>query len=540
MQAEKSSRKARFPLALAGDVKFTPNISASSLTSITVLLYSPHAPDLFRGWHVKNWLFHIAFVSFLIGASACAATPTLAPAAPPTQPPVVPRERRVATPTEFQATNTAPPTVNRAIPPAPIATPTLVPAAPTITPPPPNPAYPLLTVHLEAVAVSDDDGRRAVRITPQQVKQWVDKANEIFAQASVRFVFDSDLDFVTFESTTLNDMTGDSDTNWKREVDTGNRVAADHAGKLVVFFIHGPEQGATGGGFSASNYNFVEMPGFNDTTVCGYQNIGILAHEVGHYLGLAHPFAVAFRSSQEAEAYLSAHGNDPTVFDGDGLSDTPPDPFISTPQFQCNPGESITLNGRKFLLPRKNIMSYYSTSGFDRTDLTAQQSAIVRWVMNVRAKNGMATPTNLNVPGSTEFAALPVKDKVNVSPGVQDMSGFGDTPRWSGDKQLFTGAQPNSMIGFSFSASKAGKYTLSLYATTAPDFGKIQTLVDGNPHGEAIDLYAPIVLPSGKITVGTIDLSAGSHTLGFRVVGKNAASNGYSLGLNAYTLTVGQ
>jgi hypothetical protein len=123
---------------------------------------------------------------------------------------------------------------------------------------------------------------------------------------------------------------------------------------------------------------------------------------------------------------------------------------------------------------------------------------------------------------------------------VQDMSAFGDTPRWSRDKQLFSSAQPNSVIGFSISVGAAGQYRLNLYATLAPDYGTIQTLVDGNPLGAPIDLYAPIVLPSGSISIGMIDLSAGTHALSLRDVGKNAASIGYSLGLDAFTLTPGQ
>jgi hypothetical protein len=424
--------------------------------------------------------------------------------------------------------------------PSPTNEPSPIPPTPSITPPSPNPAYPLLTVHLQAVLVSDDDGQRPVRITPQQVQLWVDKGNQVFAQASVRFMYDPDVDFATLNSTLLNDMTDDSNADWQREVDFGNRVAAEHAGKLVVFFIHGPGKGPTGGGFSASNYNFVKMPGFDDTTVCGHQDIGILAHEIGHYYGLSHPFAKTFSSLQDAETYLSVHANDPEAFDGDGLSDTPPDPFIDIPLLQCNPKESITLNGIKFPLPRYNIMTYYDTTGADRADLTPQQSAIVRWVLSVRAKNGMATPTNLDVPGAVQFASLPIKDRANVSPSVQDMSGFGDTPRWSGDKQLFSGGQLNGTLGFSISVRAPGNYALGLYATTAPDFGKIQTLVDGSPLGAPIDLYAPIVLPSGRIPIGTIDLSGGGHTLGFRIVGKNPASSGYSFGLSEFTLAPGQ
>ena len=184
-------------------------------------------------------------------------------------------------------------------------------------------------------------------------------------------------------------------------------------------------------------------------------------------------------------------------------------------------------------------MSYYSTAGVDRTELTAQQSIIARWVLGVRARNDMATPTNIDVPGAIEFANLPIKNKAGPACSVQDMSHFGDTPRWSGGKQLFCSAQPNSTIEFSTSVGAAGKYGLNLYATTAPDFGKIQTLLDGSPFGAPIELYAPIILPTGKISVGTIDLSAGTHTLGFRVLGKNAASTNYSLGLNAFTLAPG-
>ena len=511
---------------------------------------------------MKPWRFLIASAAILFGAGACYPVPLDDPTVPAESPAastLLPAQTLPPGPTALPSVLTAQPSVPP-LPPGPTllpvtsgpasrATPSLEPAGPaafrtlaptpTVTPPSPNPAYALLTVRIQAVQIGDDDGGRAARITPQQFKRWVDKANEIFARASVRLLYDPALDFTAFKRTLLNNMTGNGDANWASEVEAGNLVAAAYPGKLLVLITHGPGQQATGGGFSSSGYNFVQMPGFDDTSVCGYQNIGALAHEVGHYFGLSHTFTRQFAGLASAESYLTAYANDPKVVDGDGLTDTPPDPFINTPQFQCNPKESITLNGRAFSLPRLNVMSYYSTAGVDRTDLTAQQSAIVRWVLGVRSKNQMATPTNLDSLGSTLFATVPLKDQTGVNCGVQDMSSFGDTPRWSGGRQLFCSAQPNSALSFSVSTAIAGKYTVNLYATTAPDFGTIQTLVDGKPLGAPIDLYAPIVLPTGRLSPGTVDLATGTHTLGFRVVGKNAASTNYSLGLNAFRLTPG-
>ncbi|HEX7589254.1 MAG TPA: hypothetical protein VF478_13140 [Anaerolineae bacterium] len=491
---------------------------------------------------MKSLRFLIAAATILIGTGACVPVPLDDPtvtAGSPAAPTVVPALTVPPGPTLLPVSGNPAPNATPSLEPAgPAAFRTLAPT-PTVTPPLPNPAYPLLTARIQAIQIGDDDGGRAARITPQQFKRWVDKANEVFARASIRLLYDPGLDFTAFKRTLINDMTGNGDTNWVREVEAGNLVAAAYPGKLLVLFTHGPGQQATGGGFSSSSYNFVQMPGFDDTSVCGYQNIGALAHELGHYFGLSHTFTRQFSGQASAEAYLTAYANDPKIVEGDGLTDTPPDPFINTPQFQCNPKDSITLNGRVFPLPRLNIMSYYSTTGVDRTDLTAQQSAIARWVLGVRSKNQMATPTNLDPVGVTLFASVPIKDQSGVNCSVQDMASFGDTIRWSGQRQLFCSAQPNSALGFSVSVATAGRYTVNLYATTAPDYASVQAFVDGQPLGGPIDLYAPIVLPTGKLSVGVVDLVTGTHTLGFRVVGKNAASTNYSLGLNAFRLTPG-
>ncbi|MCI0475544.1 MAG: hypothetical protein L0Y55_04805, partial [Anaerolineales bacterium] len=136
--------------------------------------------------------------------------------------------------------------------------------------------------------------------------------------------------------------------------------------------------------------NFIAAPAFTYSSVCGHQGFGLLAHETGHYLGLRHPFPQVFKNIQEAENYMRAHGNKPSAFDGDGLEDTPPDPYIQDEKIQCGTVTFVNVNGIDFPLLRSNIMTYYD----HRSTLTPQQIERARKVMEARLQNGMAIPPN--------------------------------------------------------------------------------------------------------------------------------------------------
>jgi len=149
----------------------------------------------------------------------------------------------------------------------------------------------------------------------------------------------------------------------------------------------------------------------------------------------------------------------------------------------------------------------------------------------IRSKNSL--------PLFFEFETLMIKETFNIPyVDVQDMSAWG-SEQWSGGKQLFCGAGANqgSIIKLLLPVNKSGRYTFDLYATKAPDFSQIQTMIDGKQIGSIVDLYDPYVIPSGKISLGIIDLSAGTHELSFIVVGKNSASSNYSFGLDALSLS---
>jgi hypothetical protein len=238
---------------------------------------------------------------------------------------------------------------------------------------------PVLTVKVLAVQAMDDDGGRPAAINPREVEELVAEANRIYQPAKVRFAFENTPEyFQRLHSTLINSlMPGDRQAkpeNAAPGVLTArerNRAASEFAARyperMVVFFRYGDKlKGATGGGYSGSHAKFVVMPGLRST------NMGLrgLAHEAGHYLGLSHTFGRSFSSVEEAEAYLREHHNDLSVFDGDHLSDTPPDPRLGSSK------DSIMLNEIEVTLPRGNIMSYRR---WDKHEwMSGQQAEIVR------------------------------------------------------------------------------------------------------------------------------------------------------------------
>jgi hypothetical protein len=235
-------------------------------------------------------------------------------------------------------------------------------------------------LRIQAVKVSDDDGKLDAAISPAEVTQWVDYANRVYAPADIRLVFNPAVDFSAPAQTKLN-QTSLCEPTAKTPVTTncltradGNSEAAKYPGKVVVLFRYGRDldmsgmRVATGTGFSWDDYNFVAMPGFAVTTVCKRQNIMLLAHELGHYLGLWHTFPIdpttgALFTAERASAWLTAKGGDRfAAFDddrGSGVSDTEADPGWMVAG-QCSAATApVTVNGQTWTPPRTNVMSYY-------------------------------------------------------------------------------------------------------------------------------------------------------------------------------------
>jgi hypothetical protein len=389
-----------------------------------------------------------------------------------------------------------------------------------------------VTVPIQAIQVADDDGSRPAEITSEEVAWWVDRANEIYANAFIRFAYDPVEDFATVRSTVVNDMVNPQDhPEMGFAARHANDIAGRYPGKLTVLFRHGEGYVGTGYAFSSTTHNFVAMTGFLGAP-CGRDG-GFLAHEIGHYLGLTHTFGTVFGSRQEAADALRAANENPGIFDGDGLADTPPDPFIR--EYQCGTEQSVTLGETTLLLPRSNVMSYYANA----SELSPQQIELIRPVLDFRLANGMALPTNANLQAPIEAESLSAVSTPPGACGPQDMTPYG-LGRWSGDSQLTCWfAQNGATVALQLpTIETSGRYELTVYLTRGQGYGTVQASLDGKPVGKPFDGNAVVpITPAAPTSLGTVALSRGEHELEFTAVEANPTSGTYIFGIDALTLT---
>ena len=384
-----------------------------------------------------------------------------------------------------------------------------------------------------AVRLSDDDGKRAVSITPLEVAAWIGEANSVWAAAGVRFEFDPERDVETLASSVLNGIGGPTDRAWTAESAAANALAALHPGRLTVLFRYGPavDPDPTTAGYAAATADFIAMPRF-DTRLCGKQDLGLLAHEIGHWLGVPNTYPRPFKDHGDADAWIRARLGSPAAFDGDGFDDTGSDPFIADAANQCGTSPTLDVNGSIFTLPRTNIMSSYPS----RHDLSPMQVERARWVLALRVAHGLATPTNAGARGAIEVASLTVSGTHDATCAAEELDPAVAT-RWGVGRQLRCVAGRAGSASVTLPALAAiGPYAITLYGGTAPDGGTVRVRLDGDPIGGPLDSYAPVALPTGPIALGSHSLSAGKHTLTFEVTGADTRSKGHALLLDAIRL----
>ncbi|MGE0885330.1 MAG: hypothetical protein AB7P14_17430 [Blastocatellales bacterium] len=287
-------------------------------------------------------------------------------------------------------------------------------------------------VRVQVITTADDDGGNAATTTASQVTARLATVNKIFAAARVKFVFDEIDDFLKVNSTLLNrDFTvleppNVSETKWDHEplsdADSHGQarweLAGHFSGKLVLFFRDRKEiteeldaqkkptgfwiiQGKNGGSTSTESFyvNMSMRSGAND-----------LAHEIGHYLQLPHPFVEGVKTVADAREKIKRYVADGhskneglNALDGDRgwVLDTPADArgqifeeagldicgsvgqIPITVTFSDNTSKTYTLAPDRSL-----VMSYFKGCPGDKI-ISPQQARRVRDGLELRVRHDL-------------------------------------------------------------------------------------------------------------------------------------------------------
>ena len=115
----------------------------------------------------------------------------------------------------------------------------------------------------------------------------------------------------------------------------------------------------------------------------------------------------------------------------------------------------------------------------------------------------------------------------------QKMGSF-TAAKWSGNDQLWwTGQEAGAELRLEIPVPQEGEYQLETSLTRARDYAIVQLLIDDKELGRAVDCFvADRVDTTGLLKFGPVKLTRGPHVLTLRVVGKNARSTNYMVGLD--------
>lgn len=241
--------------------------------------------------------------------------------------------------------------------------------------------------------------------------------------------------------------------------------------------------------------------------------------EVRRQLAEGHPVAMGARWPRPERTTNDATLVTPPaaeVFDGHsvlfvGYQDDPSQPGGGRLLFRNHRGPGWADHGYGW-------MTYHYAS------LYVNDAVALRWHRSAEAPVRIEAE-NLKVVSSSKTHAAP-----------QEMSPWG-AKLWSCGTQLYCNSQADGCLEAEFTASQSNQFRLELEATFAPDYGKLQVSVDGKETGASFDFYSARVHPSGPLDLGAVVLAEGKHRIGFKVVGKNELSAGYSFGLDTILLT---
>ncbi|MHB8898313.1 MAG: hypothetical protein ACYC6Y_06160 [Thermoguttaceae bacterium] len=410
------------------------------------------------------------------------------------------------------------------------------------SPPPPAPANDLAAtelygtldnwksarwiVRVHVVACADDDGQRKSSITKAQVQQGIEMADKVFEPAHLRFAFDPAKDWEELQNTKINrwDIV-DHDANARAFA-----TKASLQGKVVLFSAWGPDPAtARAGAANGGTHIWLPTDGFDPSGLC---------HEMGHFLGrLYHTFP--------GDGSELVYGTDPTkitaatvdgiiadfiydtsrntsgttteqALDGDGFSDTPPDPGCNYwgakwPGMVCDPGfPTATVPNPKggpawvFTPDRANLLSYFFRCPALPT-LTSQQAAAILGRLEGTVPQGDNQDLKRliagQIPGSASSGQFIIVGKVRNVGSATSTGGRTAVLESVGDAQT-----PNAPMGPPVPIGPLAPNDWVLVKVPMPDglawTGKACLKIspgDANPANDTL-CPAPLQGPAGQVT----------------------------------------
>ncbi len=141
-----------------------------------------------------------------------------------------------------------------------------------------------------------------------------------------------------------------------------------------------------------------------------------------------------------------------------------------------------------------------------------------------------------HIPGIIEGENL--RDGAKATQGtidVQDMTAWDG--KWSNGQQLWwLPTEVGAQLTLTVNAPEAREYELIGYFTRAGDYGNVRVSVNGKPLPTVVNGYNPDVVPTGPISLGRATFTAGANAVVLEIVGKDAKSEGYLVGLDGFVL----
>jgi Protein of unknown function (DUF2961) len=149
--------------------------------------------------------------------------------------------------------------------------------------------------------------------------------------------------------------------------------------------------------------------------------------------------------------------------------------------------------------------------------------------------------TAFAIPGAVEAEDL-VKTAKATAGGVwaQDMGNWDYGEAWSKRGSLFWKMdQAGADLTVQLPAAADGKYEVTARMVSGPSFASVQFSLGGRPLGAPADLYSPQIGPR-EVTLGEVDLKAGSNPLTVSVTGKNERAGSFTVGIDAFLIKPSQ